>query len=188
MKRISKKPPTQVKSWIKNWSHSVKSSYFSLSKQDIPSVIQICSVICLADKDKQNDVFWALSCLLMSSKRKKYWGTAAQALPKTSKGLASFADCVFYYEELSAEGHFQSLKKGRINPVTVIETIVKVDDGFRPYLDLYKDSFYTYPAKIFSEQLLVEAGKKLRGRFGDFSLQRDDFVTEFEEAIEHYDA
>jgi hypothetical protein len=187
MNRKEKTLPNRVVYWVKTWNNYMKSRYMNLSAQDVPTVIKLAGLITLVDEKEQTKVFWALTTLLVDAKRKSFWDKVVDALPTTEEGLLNFSRCVRYYEKMASEGYYQSLRKGRINPITVTETIVQIGDAYEAYLDLYKKSYYTYPAKVFSQELIQKAGHKLRGRFGDFGSQQSDFQKEISESVETYD-
>lgn len=185
--RVSKTEQGPVRVWKKNWVHFCKSRYLQVSPDQIDLAVKIAAIICLVPKGERKRLFYALSVLLVGEKRKRFWESAIKVLPHDSEELVNFSRTIMYYEKLSKKGHFQSLKKGRINPATVIEAVLEIGGAYRQYLDLYRDSFYTYPAKIFSQELIQQAGKKLRGRFGDFSDRHDDFYAELQQAVETHE-
>lgn len=187
--RQKKNLPTEVKKYAKALRHLAVTRHIALGPSAHETLILLAGIICIAREERRERVFWVISLLLIRPKMQYIIKNAILVLPKEEQALLDVCECVIYYEKLAKLGHFVSFNKStsKFNPITVIDICKQIGSSYKLYLTKYKDSFYTYPAKVFSAELLTLAGKEIKGKFGTFKDQHEDYQNELKTKIVSHD-
>lgn len=181
MKRKAKKPVEETKKWRFRFYSEYQSAYIKKEPKIRELLLYRLAgfVSIVENKEDANILFNALCILFLNKKRfHKRWEEALDELPIKEEALVNFGKLIRDYERLALEGYVDSLNTGKINLTQIIRYAVKVANKREAFLEVVKESWYTYPAKIFSATVVKEAADKYRGAFGDFADTNYDANTE----------
>lgn len=174
MKRVPKRPPPAVRTWVVLLARNFQAKRCAVPKDG--TLEKLAGALVLVSSDPEDEearkVYWSLCALFAKTERQARWSQATALIPADRERILRISECVRVFQD---EFRGISFSRARINLETTIRVMLEIPDA-RAYVRHCKEGGLNYPGAVFHPNTLRRAKQSLRGVFGygDQSKKREE--------------